>query len=58
MAGTAGPSGPPPYPCFVRLREEMKSLTGLAAFATDEVRLEIGGVPEQVMGRFGKRFWE
>src|SRR6266550_9456165 len=29
MAGTAGPSGPPPYPCYVRLREEAKSLTGL-----------------------------
>jgi predicted permease len=51
MAGTAGPSGPPPYPCFVRLREEAKSLTGLAAFAIDEFRLEIGGVPEQVMGQ-------
>jgi len=51
MAGTAGPSGSPPYPCFVRLREEVKSLTGLAAFASDEFRLEIGGVPEQVMGQ-------
>ena len=49
MAGTAGPSGAPPYPCFVRLREEAKSLTGLAAFASDEFRIEIGGVPEQVM---------
>jgi predicted permease len=51
MAGTAGPSGAPPYPCFLRLREETKSLTGLAAFASDESRVEIGGVPEQVMGQ-------
>jgi predicted permease len=51
MAGTAGRSGAPSYPCFVRLREEVKSLAGLAAFAIDELRLDIGGVPEQVMGQ-------
>jgi predicted permease len=51
MAGTAGPSGAPPYPCFLRLRAETTSLTGLAAFASDESRVEIGGVPEQVMGQ-------
>ncbi len=50
-AGTAGPSGPPSYPCFSRLRAETTSFSGMAAFATDELRIEIDGKPEQVMGQ-------
>lgn len=50
-AGTAGSSGPPPYPCFARLRAETHSFTGMAAFASDELRIEIDGKPEQVMGQ-------
>jgi len=50
-AGTAGPSGPPSYPCFSRLRAETTSFSGMAAFASDELRIEIGGRPEQVMGQ-------
>lgn len=50
-AGAAGPSGAPPYPCFVRLRAETKSFTALAAFSADELRIEIAGRPEQVMGQ-------
>ena len=50
-AGSAGTSGPPPYPCFVRLRAETGSFAGLAAFSSDELRIEINGQPEQVMGQ-------
>ena len=50
-AGKAGTSGPPPYPCFSRLRAETSSFTGLAAFSSDELRIEIDGRPEQVMGQ-------
>ncbi|HYP08661.1 MAG TPA: ABC transporter permease, partial [Bryobacteraceae bacterium] len=51
MAGSAGTSGPPHYPCFSRLRTETRSFTALAAFSSDELRLEIDGHPEQVMGQ-------
>jgi len=47
--GTEGPSGAPPYPVYERMRREMTSLAGLAAFASDEMRVEVDGQPEQVM---------
>lgn len=50
-AGSAGGSGPPPYPCFSRLRAETRSFVGLTAFSSDELRLEVDGRPEQVMGQ-------
>lgn len=50
-AGSAGASGPPPYPCFARLRAETSSFTGMSAFSSDELPLEIDGKPEQVMGQ-------
>lgn len=50
-AGSAGLSGPPPYPCFVRIRAETNAFSGAAAFASDELRIEINGTPEQVMGQ-------
>jgi len=50
-AGSAGLSGPPPYPCFTRLRAEAGSLTEMSAFSSDELRFEIDGKPEQVMGQ-------
>jgi len=50
-AGSAGTSGPPPYPCFARLRAETGSFAGMAAFASDESRIEIDDKPEQVMGQ-------
>jgi predicted permease len=50
-AGLAGSSGPPPYPCFARLRAETGSFTGMAAFASDELHIEIDGKQEQVMGQ-------
>jgi len=49
--GTAGSSGAPPYPCFTRLRAETSAFSGIAAFATDELRIEVEGKPEQVMGQ-------
>ena len=51
IAGSAGSSGPPPYPCLTRLRSETQSFSGMAAFSSDELRIEIDGKPEQVMGQ-------
>jgi hypothetical protein len=50
-AGIEGTSGPPPYPCFARLRAETDTFAGAAAFSSDELRVEIDGKPEQVMGQ-------
>ena len=50
-AGIEGASGPPPYPCFSRLRAETNSFAGMAAFSSDELLIEIDGKPEQVMGQ-------
>jgi predicted permease len=50
-AGSAGPPGAPPYPCFARLRAETVSFAGMAAFSSDELRIEIDGKSEQVMGQ-------
>ena len=44
---TEGTSAPP-YPCFERIRDETRSFDGAAAFATDETKVEIDGVIEQV----------
>ena len=50
-AGTDGTSGSPPYPCFERFRNETSSFAGMAAFAADELRVEVDGVVEQVFGQ-------
>lgn len=50
-AGSEGRSGPPPYPYFTTLRAESNSFSGLAAFSSDELRIEIDNKPEQVMGQ-------
>ncbi len=50
-AGTEGTSGAPPYPCFERWRSETTAFAGMAAFATDEGRLEVDGRLEQVFGQ-------
>jgi predicted permease len=49
--GSAGRSGAPPAPCFVRLRRETPAFAGMAAFATDDLRLEVDGRVEQVFGQ-------
>jgi predicted permease len=41
----------PPYPSFVQLREQTSSFAGMAAFATDELRLDVDGTVEQVFGQ-------
>ena len=49
--GTAGAPGAPPYAAFPRLREQTSTFAGMAAFATDEIRIEIDGHPEPVNGQ-------
>lgn len=50
-AGTSGALGAPPFPVFTRLRERTSAFAGMAAFATDELRIEIDGHPEPVNGQ-------
>ena len=50
-AGTDSVGGAPPYPVFARLREETSAFTAMAAFATDELHLEVDGDIEQVNGQ-------
>jgi predicted permease len=51
VVGSEGGSGGPPYPCFTRLRDETKSFAGMATFSGDELRIEVDGKPESVMGQ-------
>src|SRR5688500_7306217 len=48
---TVGRNTAPPYPYFERVRDETSSFAGLAAFATDELGLEVDGVVEQAFGQ-------
>lgn len=50
-AANSGPPAAPPYACLARLPSETGSFGGLAAFATDEMRIDVNGKPEQVMGQ-------
>jgi predicted permease len=50
-AGTEGRGGAPPYPCFERFRDEASSFSGMAAFAADELKVEVDGTLEQVFGQ-------
>jgi predicted permease len=50
-AGTAGRNGAPGYPVFARIRDEVPSFSGAAAFATDELRVDVDGNIEQVYGQ-------
>jgi predicted permease len=50
-AGSEGRAGAPPYPCFERLRSETTAFTAMAAFAADDLRVELDGRPEQVFGQ-------
>lgn len=51
IVGSSGPSGAPPYPCFDRFRKETSAFSGIAAFTTDHLRLDVDGRPEQVYGQ-------
>ena len=46
------PNGSPPYPCFERFRDEARSFTGIAAFASDDLDFKIDGRLEQVFGQY------
>jgi predicted permease len=50
-AGSRGLGGAPPYPDFDRIRRDTSSFTGMAAFAADELRVEVDGAVEQVFGQ-------
>jgi predicted permease len=51
VEGADGDGRAPSYPLFERLRGEQSSFTGMAAFATDELRLVVDGSVEQVFGQ-------
>jgi predicted permease len=50
-AGSQGTNGAPPYPCFDRFRRESSSFAGMAAFATDQLPVQVDGAVEQVFGQ-------
>ncbi|HVV45538.1 MAG TPA: ABC transporter permease, partial [Bryobacteraceae bacterium] len=49
--GKGGTPSTPPYRVFSELRGKSSSFEGMAAYATDELRIEIGGHPEAVNGQ-------
>jgi hypothetical protein len=51
VAGSDGAGGAPPYPVFEQIRRQTTAFAGMAAFATDELRVEIDGQLEQVNGQ-------
>jgi predicted permease len=50
-AGARGLGGAPPYPYFDHIRNEGLSFSGMAAFAADELRVDVDGSVEQVFGQ-------
>jgi predicted permease len=50
--GRSGGSSGPPYPCFERLRDHNRFLSGIAAFDERLFKVTIDGVPERVRGQF------
>ena len=50
--GKSGGSSGPPYPCFERLRDHNRFLSGIAAFSERRFKVSIDGVPEQVRGQY------
>jgi predicted permease len=50
--GRSGGSNGPPYPCFERLRDHNRFLSGIAAFAGRQFKVSIDGVPEPVRGQY------
>ena len=51
VAGSRGLSGAPPYPCIQRFETASGAFTGMAAYATDELRINVDGTAEQVFGQ-------
>jgi predicted permease len=50
--GKSGGSSGPPYPCFERLRDHNRFLSGIAAFDERLFKVSIDGVPERVRGQY------
>ncbi|MGB2717730.1 MAG: ABC transporter permease [Vicinamibacterales bacterium] len=50
--GKSGGSNGPPYPCFERLRDHNRFLSGIAAFDERMFKVTIDGVAEQVRGQY------
>jgi predicted permease len=50
--GKSGGSSGPPYPCFERLRDHNRFLSGIAAFNGRMFKVTIDGVPEWVRGQY------
>ncbi len=50
--GKSGGSNGPPYPCFERLRDHNRFLSGIAAFSGRMFKVSIDSVPERVRGQY------
>jgi predicted permease len=50
--GKSGGSNGPPYPCFERLRDHNRFLSGIAAFDERLFKVSIDGVAERVRGQY------
>ena len=50
--GKSGGSSGPPYPCFERLRDHNRFLSGIAAFSHRQFKVSIDGIPERVRGQY------
>jgi predicted permease len=50
--GKSGGSSGPPYPCFERLRDHNRFLSGIAAFNEGSLKVTIDGRPERVFGQY------
>jgi predicted permease len=51
VVGPRGRIGGPTYPAYDRIAHETEAFSGTAAFAADELRVEVDGQPEQVFGQ-------
>jgi predicted permease len=49
--GSSGLAGVPAFPFFERVRDHASSFSGLAAYAADELRVEVDGSVEQAYGQ-------
>ena len=50
--GKSGGGNGPPYPCFERVRDHNRYLSGIAAFDERLFKVSIDGVPERVRGQY------
>jgi predicted permease len=50
--GKSGGGNGPPYPCFERIRDHNRFLSGIAAFDERLFKVSIDGVPERVRGQY------